>query len=117
MTQKHTPGPWTDQTDDGSQWGIYDRHGRCVAQAQQVAPLANDYTQEERTANARLISAAPDLLEALEGLLDSDLVKWFIPWPPEGIVETGAPPWSEELKQRAAPILAARAAIAKARGV
>ena len=62
---KHTPGPWTDQTDDGSQWGIYDRHGRCVAQAQQVAPLTNDYTQEERTANARLLSKAPEMFDLL----------------------------------------------------
>ena len=114
MTQ-HTPGPWKYGPDNRKTMRVFSGSREIV---RALSTHGNRRLNcVERAANARLISAAPDLLEALEDLLASDLVKWFPPWPPEGIVETGAPPWSEELKQRAAPILAARAAIAKARGV
>ena len=66
---KHTPGPWNDKSLDGSQWGVYSADGRSVAQAQQITPLPSDRTQIERTANARLIAAAPELLEALKDLM------------------------------------------------
>jgi hypothetical protein len=57
------------------------------------------------------IDAAQELLRALEDLLNSDLVHWFPPTP-----ETpGAIPWGPDLLERGAPVLAARAAIAKAR--
>lgn len=63
---KHTPGPWTDVSVDGSYWGVYSSSGDVVAQAQQIRPMKDDPTQIERHANARLIAAAPELLEALE---------------------------------------------------
>jgi hypothetical protein len=111
MTQKHTPGPWFVTPDD---YAVYEKDGYGYRGDTICTVPAGD--RLTRAANARAIAALPDLLAALEGLLGSDLVKWFPPWPPEGNTEKG-PPWSEELKQRAAPLLAARAAIAKARGV
>jgi hypothetical protein len=63
MEAGHTPGPWTAQA---SQW----RGTLCV-----MAPTgwvcgelfnADDITFAEANANARLIAAAPDLLDALQ---------------------------------------------------
>jgi hypothetical protein len=65
MSRFHTPGPWTDHSGDESQWGVFTSDGRCVAQAQQVHPLPHDRTQTERTANARLLSKAPEMLALL----------------------------------------------------
>lgn len=76
---KHTPGPWTDKSIDGSQWGIYDLRGWSIAQAHQIKVLSEDMKQVERTANAKLIAAAPDLLAALQAVLhdcnDLDMVE------------------------------------------
>jgi len=83
MTTKHTPGPWKAQQDcrsyrnagifdgknpdsQGNQnaWGIYGRHTRIA-----VLHEAESWRcQELVNADARLIAAAPDLLEALERL-------------------------------------------------
>lgn len=55
---KHTPGPWAVVSDhdwhSGQQYGVKD-----------VVPLNHTITE----ANANLIAAAPDLLEALEAVL------------------------------------------------
>lgn len=60
---KHTPGPW-----DLHKNGVYvtakDAFGRLIAQS-----FTSDAVEEaEAKANAHLIAAAPDLLEALEAL-------------------------------------------------
>ena len=68
---KHTPGPWHVRTFDGSQWSIDAVGDLPIAQAQQLRPVRFDPKQNERTANARLIAAAPELLEALQDLLDT----------------------------------------------
>ena len=70
---KHTPGPW---------WADFDGENTFDGvEIQQVGrlhyvPVANvpvDYTdREEREANARLIAAAPDLLEALDEAIEWD---------------------------------------------
>jgi len=52
---KHTQGPW--HVAAGT--GIYDRHNRLIAAIHSPLPQPCE-------ANARLIAAAPDLLEALE---------------------------------------------------
>ena len=56
---KHTPKPWTctPGRDYCSQFDIWDKDGMEV-----------QCSNAEREANARLIAAAPDLLEALESL-------------------------------------------------
>jgi hypothetical protein len=70
MTMKHTPGPWTQDTDDiidpvyqmslGQQWravGLSDEDGFAS-----VIALCHP-------ANAKLIAAAPEMLEALEAII------------------------------------------------
>jgi hypothetical protein len=109
---KHTPGPWfmADwELDDGPNKDVIEaREPEVVApgsrsiwpggvRCMQIATVRDSSVDEETTsANARLIAAAPDLLEALRGLA----------YP--GAYE-GQPSESER-------IAAARAAIAKAEG-
>ena len=88
---KHTPGPW--------QVGHFDSNMICDSDGANrgCAPIARvEGTAAERRANARLIAAAPELLEALRGLLDP------------ATNEDGE--WYRQARE------AARAAIAKAEG-
>ena len=101
MSTQHTPGPWYVGTEFNDQ-------GRHIYAAQKVRhedgdewhPLIACTDDDERLvdwqANARLIAAAPDLLEALQRMLDA---------PSHG---------THEAMRRANE--AARAAIAKATG-
>ncbi len=64
----HTPGPWRD---DG---GTILTDERTVAQVDLTAPITHalqliDTTAEQLRADARLIAAAPDLLDALRVLV------------------------------------------------
>ena len=106
---KHTPGPWT--TNGFNIFGPPDnrsQHANGLTLVGGVVDDANDWRnrpvgdpinraefREEREANARLVAAAPELLAALEGLVDR-----FV-----GHTDTDD-----------AAILAALAAIAKAEG-
>ena len=67
MKQKHTPGPWNvaeDQHND-YQHAVAARNGLHVGCAYHTDPCR--MTREEK-ANAHLIAAAPELLEALEAM-------------------------------------------------
>jgi hypothetical protein len=90
MTQ-HTAGPWTI---DESPSPVYGSNGTLVAEGVRIGGIATCYTTGTRSsdknrANARLIAAAPELLEALKRLIelaedpenerDSDLVE-IIHW-------------------------------------
>ena len=86
----YVPGPW--HSKKASVVCFYGTRRIQVATARQ--PL---FTPEAQTANARLIAAAPELLEALEGLLNLE------------------PPLLSAKEKKAYAI--ARAAIAKATGV
>ena len=55
---KHTPGPWDYDMGDFS---IYQ-----VETSDVVAELFSDHSRAEQEANARLVAAAPELLEALK---------------------------------------------------
>lgn len=59
----HTPGPWRIGVPDENGWGIYKNSG---GYAIAVVPIVYDYPQ---IANARLIAAAPELLEACKLLV------------------------------------------------
>lgn len=59
---RHTPGPWVHATDIGQVGSVEYADGTVIAQAQQ---LPGDFGGKQRNANARLIAAAPDMLEAL----------------------------------------------------
>ena len=65
-TTHHTPGPW--KTRDPS--SVYDALGRYIHQGSGTMPEHHSLPREEAAANARLIAAAPDLLEALKGMLE-----------------------------------------------
>lgn len=105
---KHTPGPWWVAL--GSAFG-----GRCYSGissknhdflAEVVVQMEDDDKwAEQLQANARLISAAPELLQALQSML-----QWMPVYPAgaDGIVG-GREAHAEAIK-------AARAAIAKATG-
>ena len=67
MTAKHTPGPWVVRTIDQSLATVETQDGEYIICA--AAQLrGDDWKTEhaERKANARLIAAAPELLEALQ---------------------------------------------------
>ena len=69
---KHTPGPWFHNTEGAPKPDVRAASGRSVAVTWMVcssAPKSAECYQartEEDRANARLIAAAPDLLEALQ---------------------------------------------------
>lgn len=68
---KHTPGPW--QADLGEAFHIREQDGGRVAQlvfTNGRHGMKGRRNGNEVAANARLIAAAPDLLEALEEIRD-----------------------------------------------
>ena len=68
---KHTPGPWTATWTHGSRCAIH--CGAWMSQGTVAVVLAagndGDFSRETAEATARLIAAAPDLLDALESLI------------------------------------------------
>ena len=104
---KHTPGPWVVRTIDQSLATVETQDGRyIIGNAGQLR--ADDWKTGhiERRANARLIAAAPELLEALQEMVAGDA---------EAIEEAQAlgVPFPEEML---ATFKKARAAIARATG-
>lgn len=94
---KHTPGPWL-TTESTEHWGRVNVTVQAAFTANEIATAWQGTTDVNR-ANARLIAAAPDLLEALELMLDRFRD-----------TEGSHGQWEEEATENA------RAAIAKARG-
>src|SRR5258708_2795590 len=73
---KHTPGPWwigEESEDFGSHTPIHANEWGAVAQV--VTEMADQGESAEGIANARLIAAAPDLLRALELVVNSDMAQ------------------------------------------
>jgi hypothetical protein len=109
---KHTPGPWEYRPTKYHDWGTVCVDGFVLCQAREPKTVMDaEFLNEHRRngtdpweANARLIAAAPDLLEALEAML-SHTNGWD-----EAQLRKR---WGEQV---VAEILAARAAIAKAKG-
>lgn len=66
---KHTPGPWQAYNRVGNrifnQWRVY---SDCLNQPCAICKMDESLTGDQEVANARLIAAAPDLLEACKGL-------------------------------------------------
>lgn len=94
----HTPGPWNAVK---SQPRIYwiDAHEQPCAYGHIATVFEGGKDPDENAANARLIAAAPDLLAALEALVDDTEHRDH---------DCGDEEWC--------PVHKARAAIAKARG-
>ena len=100
MSNKHTPGPWVIEHLDWAQKGYVFINAKDHDAIAQVVWLMEDDEKMGRNspteeANARLIAAAPDLLQALIDAVD--------------LIETVSPFEGDTLRN-------ARAAIAKATG-
>jgi hypothetical protein len=100
---KHTPGPWTWQEGDGNEMP------KLIAGDKEVCNFGDDTTyypsegEPPNDADASLIAAAPELLEALEWCADTLAV----------FVDDGTAALDSVIGKN---LTAARAAIAKARG-
>lgn len=66
MTTEHTPGPWAARRMHTGGFDIFDARNRDV-----VTVYGGGVETESREANARLIAAAPDMLEVLISTRDS----------------------------------------------
>lgn len=110
----HTPGPWKFiQETIESDWAIVlDASGGIVANVNtETGPDATSAPETRKMpsgANAHLIAAAPDLLEACKAALDA-LEKFIGEW--SGRDDTNAPAWVSQWKPLVDQL---RAAIAKA---
>lgn len=94
MRAKHTPGPW--------QVNQFDPAQVCVVRG--CSPIATMHgTPAEKCANALLIAAAPELLDALQGLY-------------EAYFRAGSPLNKDQRHEDRMRLIAARAAINKAIG-
>jgi hypothetical protein len=100
---KHTPGPWHNIHNCQS-WSILgpDRLGRDGVTSSPVAVIVK--SSPEAKANARLIAAAPELLEALTRAIEHSGYLISGPTHPDVAEDEGEPRW----------LAHARAAIAKA---
>ncbi len=92
----HTPGPWVSEA-TGQQPGAFS----VVGDGRQLVALVYGENREAQKANAALIDAAPDLLEALEKLTERYVSI-------AGSGDCGF--WNPEKESE---VIAARAAIAK----
>jgi hypothetical protein len=73
QTAQHTPAPWTYAyapyvTQGGMELPAFEIHG----EGEKVCDTVEDQPIEAQEANARLIAAAPDLLDALQDLVGRD---------------------------------------------
>jgi hypothetical protein len=68
MTTKHTPGPWTRAKEPIGDMDMVGPNGECIIGGCGCcgSPFGVDGDPDSTDANAHLIAAAPDLLEALE---------------------------------------------------
>lgn len=72
MSTKHTPGPWFQGTGD-HQYCVYDKKvwiNPDGSRGGETPNLVVVVSPEGALADARLIAAAPELLEALEGMIE-----------------------------------------------
>ena len=79
MNAQHTPGPWN--TEGPKDWNTSgrtiivlnpERFPTAFVPAWDAPKPGEEYAAEEARANARLVAAAPDLLEALRHLVMSN---------------------------------------------
>lgn len=68
MQTQHTPGPWIIHAPANA---AFVRHPSIVSDTGEVAKATWASSERQTNANARLIVAAPDLLAAIEGLLNA----------------------------------------------
>lgn len=108
---KHTPGPWT------AHGTVVRAEGRFICKVKRYPtpgyPDTGELAEESeqiKKANARLIAAAPDLLEALKRIMDGfDAGVWC-----RSIKDDNDPMWAIKIIGRVQALGAAVAAIQKA---
>ena len=67
METKHTPGPWRLKIYSNDFFTDYILANTCTTKLPYICKVGGHHTQKsQKLANARLISAAPDLLKACE---------------------------------------------------
>jgi hypothetical protein len=87
IMSKHTPGPWeVDGTKSLGAYGVWTAYGDHPGYDGSLFPsricsvLDRDFPKnddrERRDANARLIAAAPMLLDELKNIANADVSKW-----------------------------------------
>lgn len=69
VNEQHTPGPWRTDGFHGRMEKITPQEDRGVCVA--VMPIWEAEYEAEKNANARLIAAAPEMLEALKALAEN----------------------------------------------
>lgn len=116
---KHTPGPW-------SYWSGYNHvdkfDSEVTAEGGDIVIARYNSLIEEGEANAKLIAAAPDLLDALDKMLDNeeqrDFEKWLRSKAPSGDCSDVQSQWleSSDYEDFLESWKLQIAAIAKARG-
>lgn len=99
LTAKHTPGPWTLKPAEDGEFREPGNGDAAVVGSNLVSPGIVWQNDEEGRANARLIAAAPELLEALEAV--------------QAELDSGAPNIARRMHALGVQI---SAAIAKAKG-
>lgn len=107
MEAKFTPGPWFTSRPHGT---IYIEARLRGTTLQEVASVGPTETANQQEANARLIAAAPELLEALSKMVDR--ITYYAE------LKSGEIPNIEDwaYTYNSGDMIAARAAIAKATG-
>mgnify|MGYP001600623960 CR=1 FL=1 len=98
MKTKHTPGPWKVTELDWDSSDTYINPSRETGEFALICRMTGSHAH--KNANARLIAAAPELLEALEEALTA----------PFGLVR------GDDARKQTDFVTKARAAIAKAKG-
>ncbi len=73
---KHSPTPWRLTENSWSTVSVYAADNQTVAELRDPAETEDDGIRETLMPDARLISAAPDLLEALQALTDPEGHIW-----------------------------------------
>jgi len=110
MEHKHTAGPWGwshRETANGNySTQVYDEKGKEIADIAWYPVTQNNITITSREANARLIAAAPELLEALQAAVECGMV------PTSTVKDGGANKYARQVQ--VADMI--RAAIARATG-
>ena len=101
----HTPGPWTSYVMEDGNFGINGRHPVKGFQPESECWLATVHPVEGTSANARLISSAPELLALLQ-----DVGQWLEAGLSRGQISRGTANRDGDLVSQI------RAAILKAKG-
>ncbi len=111
----HTPGPWAAVYDGSGTWSIGpegDPQGECIAGVRGPGVFSKGDRFEHAAANARLIAAAPELLEAMKVILGGFEKGIFV----RDISRDDDPLWALGCAIQIAALAKAQAAIAKAEG-